>query len=465
MTPRRTCDPTIGERIQARRLLRGWSIRYAASRAGLSHATWSRIERGLQAADNRFVLADIAGALDCAPADLAGVAVPAADRAVVAAQAGVRGIRRALIDIDLLARPPLPAGRTAPPTDPDPAHPAALPTGLDPTHPAGPATGPDPTHPAGPATGPDPTHPADLAIGSGPIGLPVPSVAESARALDLIDSLRQACDYAGSARLLPPLLRDLHASTAGPDRVAALRLLCQATFIASSVLRNLGHPADAWLGAERCRDAADAIGDPVLRGYAAYARAGAATACGSYDRGLALAAHAVDALRPHAGRPGGAETLGTLLLMCAYASRGGRRLDDSRAWSAEAAELAGRTGETTAMGLYFGPANVGIWRIGIEADGGDPGRAAEIARRTDPAVIGAGFRQVFYYADTARALARLRGKDREAVRFLLTAERIAPQHVPTSAMAQETTRALLERSRRMAGGSELRALCERMQVA
>jgi transcriptional regulator with XRE-family HTH domain len=47
---------TIGERIKARRLLRGWSIRYAASRAGISHATWSRIERGRQAADNRFML-------------------------------------------------------------------------------------------------------------------------------------------------------------------------------------------------------------------------------------------------------------------------------------------------------------------------------------------------------------------------------------------------------------------------
>ena len=39
---------TVGERIRARRLLRGWSMRYAASRAGVSHATWSRIERGRQ---------------------------------------------------------------------------------------------------------------------------------------------------------------------------------------------------------------------------------------------------------------------------------------------------------------------------------------------------------------------------------------------------------------------------------
>ncbi|MEU4242902.1 hypothetical protein [Actinoplanes sp. NPDC026619] len=227
------------------------------------------------------------------------------------------------------------------------------------------------------------------------------------------------------------------------------------------MLRNLGHPADAWLGAERCRDAAEAAGDPLLRGYAAFARAGAAMACDSFDRALALAGRAIDDLH---GRAGSAEVVGTLQLLCAYASRGRRNLDDSRTWAAAATELAARTGETATMGLYFGPTNVGIWRIGIEVDGDEPGRAAEVARGTEPAAIAAGFRQVFYYADTARALARLR-KDREAIRFLLTAERIAPQHVHTSAVAQETTRALLERAQRQAGGSELRGLCERMQVA
>ena len=60
----------MGERIRERRLVRGWSVRHAASRAGVSHATWSRIERGIQAADNRFMVADIARALECAPGDL-----------------------------------------------------------------------------------------------------------------------------------------------------------------------------------------------------------------------------------------------------------------------------------------------------------------------------------------------------------------------------------------------------------
>src|SRR4051794_28290677 len=142
---------TVGERIRARRLLRGWSMRYAASRAGVSHATWSRIERGRQAADNRFMLAEIAGALECSTAELVGVAVPAADRETVAAQVAVHGIRQALVEADPRER----SDRVAPP------------------------------------------------------------VAELTRALELVDNLRRDCDYGGAGRLLPELLRSLHAAAAG----------------------------------------------------------------------------------------------------------------------------------------------------------------------------------------------------------------------------------------------------------
>lgn len=396
MTPRPSPDLGTGGQIRARRLLRGWSVRYAASRAGVSHATWSRIERGLQAADNRFTLAEIAGALECSPGDLTGTAMPAGDRAATAAQAGVPALRQALIDTDLAE----PADRSAPP------------------------------------------------------------LAELARTVETIGALWPACDYAAVTRLLPRLLLDLHSETAGPERAAALRLLCSATFIAASVLRILGHPAEAWLGAERCRDAAEALDDPVLLGYAADSRAAAAFACGSYQRGLTLAERAIDDLWRHTGRPGGAEVLGSLQLLCALASGGRRRLDDSRTWSVEASAVARRTGETTTMGLFFGPTNVDLWRISIEVDLGDPARAVQVARGVTPATIPAGFRQVHYYADTGRALAKLDDRDREAVRMLLIAERIAPQHVHTSADVREATQSLLERS----SGPELRGLAERMSV-
>jgi hypothetical protein len=127
------------------------------------------------------MLADIAAALECAPDDLAGTSVPVADPAAAAAHAGVPALRRALVDIDL-------------------ADPAAR---------------------------------------------PAPAVGALAGTVALVDSLLQACDYAGAIRLLPQLLRDLHTETAGPHREPALRLLCDAAFNASSLLRNVGYPTEA----------------------------------------------------------------------------------------------------------------------------------------------------------------------------------------------------------------------------
>src|SRR5699024_8867011 len=108
-------------------------------------------------------------------------------------------------------------------------------------------------------------------------------------------------------------------------------MLCEASFLASSLLRSLGHPADAWLGAERCWEIAAETEDPVLLGLAAFARACAASACGSYARQLVLAERGVAALDPHAGAPGGLEMLGVLHLIGAAASRTG----NSESWLAE----------------------------------------------------------------------------------------------------------------------------------
>jgi len=393
-------DIAIGERIRVRRQLRGWSIRYAASRSGLSHASWSRIERGLQAADNRFVLAEIAAALECAPIDLTGVLVPAADQRALAAQAGIRLLREALVSIDL-------------------------------------------TEPGDPAT---------------------PEQPDLRQRVLLAQDLRERCDYAATVVLLPGLLRHAHALAHGAARQEALRLLCQACFLASSVLRALGHPAEAWLAAERCRDAAATSGGAVLAGYAAFSRASAAHSCGAFARGRTLAEGAIDLLERAPGRPGVAELIGTLHLSCGYAYRALRRGEESRDHMAAAVEFGQRTGETKTLGLFFGPTNVNLWRISLANDVERPGGAAEIAAETRPELLGASMRIADFHAELARAYARLRGRENDAVRQLMVAERIAPQHLHTSPMARETARSLLGRLPSRSGVSALRGLCGRMCV-
>lgn len=399
MARRPSADPTIGERIKTRRLLRDWSIRYAADRAGISHTTWSRIERGLMSADNRFLVADIAAALECGVAELTGQPIAAPDEDAVAAQAAVNGIRQALVEADL---------------DEDPV------------------------------TEPRPTP-------------------ELARETELVAVLRRRCDYAGAGRLLPRLIRELHAATHGPDRRDALRLLVEATFTASGVVRYVASPAESWLASERCWQAAQALGDPVYVALALYERAHAATGCGSYSRGLTLARRGVNELQRDTSAPGALEMLGQLYLTCAFAALGDHRTDESAALVAEAEQIANRTGDTDTLHLMFGPTNTRFWQVSMETDGGDPGRAVEIARQTTPTLVDSPSRQVSFYADTARALARVR-RDREAIRYLLIAERLAPARVHSSALTRETARGLLDRAQRRAGGMELRALCERMHI-
>lgn len=96
--PRRAipADPSIGDRIRARRQLRGWSIRYAAARAGVSHTSWSRIERDAQRTD-RYMIFDLAAALECSVVDLTGQPYVTADRQLDAVRIDAERVWRAMV--------------------------------------------------------------------------------------------------------------------------------------------------------------------------------------------------------------------------------------------------------------------------------------------------------------------------------------------------------------------------------
>jgi transcriptional regulator with XRE-family HTH domain len=395
--PRRPSpDTTIAARIRDRRKARGWSMSFAASRAGLATSTWSRIERGLISADNRFTLADIAQALECPITDLvSSAAPPPPDRGLVAAQTNVYAIREALLEADLDERPLVPA----------------------------------------------------------------PSLAELERETELVGDLRSRCDYAGASRRLPDLIRGLHAAAHGPDRDAALRLIVRAGQTASTTCRYVGHPADGWLAAEWARRAAERLSDPVLIGFAGFERAHAAAGCGAYTRAHTISDRTAAELSAHMSRDHVPEVLGLLMLTSGYTSYALKRPNEGAQYLAEAASIADRTGETTTFNQWFGPTNVALWRVATQVDGGDPDEAVRIALSTNATLLPSRMRQAMFYLDTSRALARV-NRDREAVKYMVTAERMAPQLVHASPFAAETARGLRDR----AGGPKLRALCERMGV-
>ncbi|PZS28850.1 MAG: transcriptional regulator [Pseudonocardiales bacterium] len=393
-------DLSIGERIRARRQLRGWSLRQAADRAGIHYATLSRIERGLASADNRFVLADIAAGLDCSVAELTGAPSTSTDANVIAARASVAAIRRSLVEADF-----------------------AMPSTCTPR----------------------PTRQLE-------------------REVELVRALQTDLNYAGAGQYVPRLVRELHAAAAGPDRTTALRLAVFTGDVIVAMAKTTGYPADAWLAAEWAWQAAEALADPVLLGFAAWSRTHAATGCGGYERAHALATRAADELQGHLSAPDALPMLGLLLLTSAHTAYATKRKSQGADTYAEADRVAVRTGETTTFDQFFGPTNVAFWRVGSEVDGGNPDRAVQIVHATNPEVLAVPIRRVMFHLDASRALMHVR-RDQEAIRHLLTAERAGPQVIRPSPIAAETARNLLDRARRRAGGTELRGLCERLGVA
>jgi hypothetical protein len=68
------------------------------------------------------------------------------------------------------------------------------------------------------------------------------------------------------------------------------------------------------------------------------------------------------------------------------------------------------------------------------------------------------------FIDLARGYSDL-GRGQDAVRMLLRAERVAPQHVRSSTAAGVTAQPLPGQLRQAAGGSALHGLCERIGVS
>jgi len=395
----RHSDETIGERIARRRKVLGLSIRQVADRAGINASTLSRIERGLRSADNRFMLADIAGALRCSAADLTGQPTIPTDRGAAEVSGNVHETVRAGIEVDL-------------------------------------------------------RYESD--------GQP-PDLLALDRELTLVRDLRVRADIVGATQRLPALLRGLHAAAFGPQRVDALRGLVLAADTGSFVVRYGGDPQGACILAERAQQAAEVLEDPVFLALGSWSRAHAATGCGLYGRAYQIAERAADSLEHSTGLPDALELLGQLYLTQAFALMAAGDPEGAAVRVAAAEEIAERTGDSPALRLCFGPTNNRLWRISMEVDGGDPGRAVEIARDTKVVVLESTSRQAAFYLDTGRALAACR-KDAEALRMLLAAERIAPQRLRLSPFAAETVRALLERSQRSAAGAQLRGLCSRMGI-
>jgi transcriptional regulator with XRE-family HTH domain len=391
-------DATVnGARARKIRRRRGMSLDVVAGLAGITKSYLSMLERGQRGFNRRGLIEDLTEALGCSVADLTGQPYLAPDRATAEGRAALPGISLALND-------------------------------------------------SGPDDVPDVTpRPLDELV----------AWAESA------NGHRDQGRYPLAGRDMGTLLTELqvHALTAGSaDRSRVFTALVQSCVVAGIVANKIAGNIDLSIAAaRRGYDMACRLGDPGMIGLARWSWAGKLmllTARGHASRVLTAG---IDELGPSARLRGEdtlpAEMLGFLHLAAAQCAARGNQHDDAQAHLAEAGEIATRIGERNGLRMHFGPTNVAVWRLGIGIELGEGGRAFELATRMplDVAALNSQERSSALHFDLARALVQDGpNRDAEAIRYLDTADRLAPTRVRNDPIARDLVLTLDRRARRRA---------------
>ncbi len=300
------------------------------------------------------------------------------------------------------------------------------------------------------------------ASGGLPGGMVLPVAVLRERVAAMVDALCRCEREREVGAALPGLIRDLHSSIAAGRDVAELLELAAWLHTQATVswLSVAGAPLDLRSQAIMlARHAAGEHGAAAPMGLVAVASGKVILANGGpFD----LAQAELDAVTVPTDTPETTQLAGFLALRESRVAAADNRPGDVDAPLEYATELAARTGEGNAYGLGFGPVNVGLFPLHGAVDTGDCERAVSIAEGLNPGAQPNRSRQAECWADYGRALARLRGRDDDAVRALRRAELISPHRVLRDPFAGEVIAELVSRPRRDdAIGQELRGMARR----
>ncbi|MFR9724444.1 helix-turn-helix domain-containing protein [Streptomyces sp. MS19] len=375
----------VGSRIEALRVLRGYSLRELSARAHVSAAQISRVEKGKRYASPTIVAA-LARALSVSTSVLYG-------------QPYVHMIQRDQLDA-LLA----PIGSALDDWDIPPADDEPPPRAL-----------------------------AELAADVRRLSLG----RAQARSLDMAGELPALIAEVNAAALLH--------DRPGADRERAHWLQAELGRTTYVVAHRLGYVDLARHALGRMAAAAPHSGDPRQVAIERWDRARLFADAARHDKGLRLVQQALRDLEDD-GTPPTYAVRGALHLQAAVMARhsgDGSTADD---WLAEARGLASRTGELPDYGLVFGPANVVIHAMSASADMDRHARALRDAKQLRLPEGYPAARACVYWASRARAEAWTARPD-DALRSLEEARRIAPQQTRYHPGVHETVGTLLRAHR------------------
>jgi transcriptional regulator with XRE-family HTH domain len=278
--------------------------------------------------------------------------------------------------------------------------------------------------------------------------------------VEAVAAAQRQCDYAQVGRALPALIRDVHTSmAAGRDlgELLALAVLLHVHDTQAFLHRAGASPDLCWQAAMLARQAAREHGAPEMLGLAAFGAANGLLAAGEFD----MAQAELDAVVVPRTTEAAEQLDGMLALSRSLVAAADNRPGDVTAPLEHASELAQRTGQGNAYGLNFGPTNVGRWRMAVALEARDYPLAASIAEGLRPELLPSAGLQAGYWADYGRALARLRGRQDDAVWALRRAERISPARVQRHPFVRGVPAELLSKPHRGTVGRELRGMAYR----
>lgn len=276
---------------------------------------------------------------------------------------------------------------------------------------------------------------------------------------------RAACDYPTLARLLPPLIADTRrlANVGGDGARLGLELFVRIAVTAAIAVKPFGYVDLAARLCERARVAADMLDQPIERAAAGYAAAQCALASGTVggrQRSLRLAAEAADQL----GDTGGDAALGWYVMLHLHAGLSAATVDHSDTAIAHHHEAAQAATRVTSDPWHMEPqpSNVGIWRVAIALENGEPAQAPVFARKVDRSSVHTKQRLSHLHIHAGRG-AYAAGDTTAAVRHFLEADAVSPSELRTRPVVKELVGQMVRDARRR-GSAELRDLATRVGV-
>ncbi|MGH3648579.1 MAG: helix-turn-helix domain-containing protein [Micromonosporaceae bacterium] len=300
-------------------------------------------------------------------------------------------------------------------------------------------------------------HSSSLEYGSGVKPRPLEAIAPE---IETAADAWQRCDYAAAGQDLARVVSELHEHVAnGDNRQRSLSLLVHGLDVAAWTARVLGHTDLAGWMAEREHEAARMTEDPTLVGFAVCTRSLMLAAAEGRRLAKVLAESTINDL----GRRASGDTLELLGMLHLSAMHAVLPGDPSNYFS-EAEALARRTGDGLYLRLWFGPTNLALWKMKAAVEAGEGGRVEEIARGVNLDALPATARRVMFYRDLGIGLGQQRGRETDAVRALMTAERLVPGKLRLDPLVRDTVGHMLSRARASAGGPEMTRLARHVGV-